>query len=61
MTSKITFSNIKHVAIKDAVDITKTELKEGRLNARRTVNRFSPNMMIHSMNLISKNGKVFQN
>jgi len=46
MTSKITFSNIKHVAIKDAVDITKTELKEGRLNARRTVNRFSPNMMI---------------
>ena len=46
MTSKITFSNIIHVAVKCAADITKTELKEGRLNARSTVNRFSHNMMI---------------
>jgi len=46
MTSKITFSNIKYVAVKDAADIKKIERKEGRLNARSIVNRFSPNMMI---------------
>jgi hypothetical protein len=46
MTSRITFSGIKHTLIKSASDITKSERSLGKLNARSIINRFGPNLKI---------------
>jgi len=46
MTSKITFSGIKHTLVKSASDITKTEISIGKLNARSVVNRLGPRLRI---------------
>ncbi len=46
MTSKITFSDIHYTLIKSALDVTDTERKRGKLNARSVVNRFSEGMKI---------------
>ena len=46
MTSKITFSNIKHTIVKTSSDITDTERRSGKLYARSIINRLAPGLRI---------------
>jgi len=46
MASKITFSNIKHTIVRDSCEITQTEIKGGKLNARSIVNRLNSGLKI---------------
>ena len=46
MASEIIFSNIKHTIIKTASEITDTERRTGKLNARSIINRLGPGLQI---------------
>jgi hypothetical protein len=46
MTSKITFSNIKHIIVKSSSEITDTERSSGKLYARSIINRLAPGLKI---------------
>lgn len=46
MTSKITFSGIKHTIVKASSEITDTERSSGKLYARSIVNRLAPGLRI---------------
>lgn len=46
MTSKITYSNIKHTIVKSSADITDTERRSGKLYARSIINRLAPGLRI---------------
>lgn len=49
MTSKITFSNIKHVVVKAATDITKSQRKSGKLQVGKITEELSPGLQIDVM------------
>lgn len=46
MTSKITFSKIKHTIVKTSSEITDTERSSGKLYARSIINRLAPGLRI---------------
>lgn len=46
MTSKLTFSNIKHTIVKSSSEITDTERISGKLYARSIINRLAPGLQI---------------
>lgn len=46
MTSKITFSNIKHTIVKSSSEITPTERSSGKLYARSIINRLVQGLKI---------------
>lgn len=46
MTSKITFSNIKHTIVKSSSEITYTERSSGKLYARSIINRLAHGLRI---------------
>ena len=48
MTSKITFSNIKHTIVKSSSEITYTERSSGKLYARSIINRLAPGLRIEA-------------
>lgn len=48
MTSKITFSNIKHIIVKSSSEITDTERSSGKLYARSIINRLAPGLRIEA-------------
>lgn len=48
MTSKITFSNIKHTIVKTSSEVTDVERSSGKLYARSIVNRLFPGLRIEA-------------
>ena len=46
MTSQLTFSNIKHVVIKAATDITKSQRKSGKLQVGSVTTELIPGLQI---------------
>ena len=48
MTSKLSFSNIKHTILKSSTDITDTERSSGKLYARSIVNRLFKGLRIEA-------------
>ena len=46
MTSKITFSKIKHTIVKASSEITPTERSSGKIYARSIINRLAPGLRI---------------
>jgi len=49
MTSKITFSNIKHVVVKAASDITKSQRKSGKLQVGKITEGLTSRLQIDVM------------
>lgn len=53
MTSKLSFSKIKHVIVKSSSEVTDTERSSGKLYARSIINRLAPGLRIDVLVLMS--------